>query len=285
MDDQQAKTNQDSQGSLLISRLTKSLILNQCEVYFVPQGSESQDRENYLLYFIKQVPEEETSSENIVEFRIATSQGNHRFVVEGFQKSEIINRYQVEIRFEMDSDHAGDEDELISRVYLQKDAAREIGRFYKIDLDTDFLNIRGHLRDCIVWDFDRMREHNNKPFFDVLLHDYGNASIQIRIDEIDISRPVVLWYSPLVLQPNSSSQSSNCFIATACGTDLDSITTLQEFRDSKLKRSWAGRAFVVNYEKFSPPVAAIIARSPFLSMTIHRGLIKPIVFLLRSQKK
>lgn len=67
------------------------------------------------------------------------------------------------------------------------------------------------------------------------------------------------------------SSSGGCFIATAAyGSYLDPhVVTLRNFRDQVLLTNGAGRAFVRAYYQFSPPAAALIARStPLRTITV-----------------
>jgi len=52
---------------------------------------------------------------------------------------------------------------------------------------------------------------------------------------------------------------------------------LRAFRDNFLLKTWAGRAFVDLYYRFSPPVARVIAKHTALRM-ITRWLLTPLVY-------
>lgn len=77
---------------------------------------------------------------------------------------------------------------------------------------------------------------------------------------------------------------SRCFVATAAygSPDAPDVRILQQFRDSLLLKSVAGRLFTRVYERSSPPLAAGIERSRMLR-TVARGLVvRPAALLARS---
>ena len=69
-----------------------------------------------------------------------------------------------------------------------------------------------------------------------------------------------------------------CFIATATyGTPLaQEISVLRGVRDAYLLDTALGAAFVDTYYRMSPPIADLVARSPFLA-TVVRAVLIPIV--------
>ena len=79
----------------------------------------------------------------------------------------------------------------------------------------------------------------------------------------------------------SGSGGGGCFIATAAyGSYLDPhVQTLREFRDRRLLSNIAGRYFVRIYYRYSPPAAALIARSEFSRRSV-RCLLAPIIFAI-----
>ena len=74
---------------------------------------------------------------------------------------------------------------------------------------------------------------------------------------------------------------SGCFIATAAyGSYLDShVQVLRAFRDKRLITNRPGRYFVRMYYRYSPPVAAFVARSEF-SRRAARCMLTPLIFAI-----
>jgi hypothetical protein len=69
---------------------------------------------------------------------------------------------------------------------------------------------------------------------------------------------------------------TTCFIATAaCGADTVEVSTLRAFRDQYLLVDSRGRALVALYEKLSPPLAAIIAKSQTLREVTRKLIVRP----------
>ena len=69
---------------------------------------------------------------------------------------------------------------------------------------------------------------------------------------------------------------SRCFIATAAtGPDSPEVATLRAYRDQRLRNHRAGRAFVAGYERISPPLADVIAGSPFLRARVRSLVVRP----------
>ncbi|HET6464633.1 MAG TPA: SBBP repeat-containing protein, partial [Nitrospiria bacterium] len=77
----------------------------------------------------------------------------------------------------------------------------------------------------------------------------------------------------------SESSGGNCFIATAAyGSYLDPhVQVLRNFRDRVLETNWAGRLFVRIYYRYSPPVAALIAKHEGLRIAA-RAALTPVVY-------
>jgi hypothetical protein len=75
------------------------------------------------------------------------------------------------------------------------------------------------------------------------------------------------------------SSKSNCFIATAAyGSYLDPhVGALRAFRDRYLMTNRAGRYFVERYYRYSPSLAAVIARHEALR-SVTRWALTPLVF-------
>jgi hypothetical protein len=70
-----------------------------------------------------------------------------------------------------------------------------------------------------------------------------------------------------------------CFIATAAyGSYLDPhVQALRDFRDRHLLTNFAGRAFARMYERYSPPVAGLIAKHKSLRVAT-RAVLTPLVY-------
>lgn len=76
--------------------------------------------------------------------------------------------------------------------------------------------------------------------------------------------------------PPPSPPVTRCFIATAaCGANTVEVSTLRTFRDECLLADWRGRVLVGLYERVSPAIAAIIARSPVLSAITRKLIVSP----------
>ena len=98
-----------------------------------------------------------------------------------------------------------------------------------------------------------------------------NVYLQIRHDEIQA-------VEPRYVSTSSNSNSSNCFIATACSANLEELRTLYIFRDKYLVNFDLGRKFIDFYYTFSPPIAESIRGSAILQLITRWIFIKPIVF-------
>jgi hypothetical protein len=74
-----------------------------------------------------------------------------------------------------------------------------------------------------------------------------------------------------------------CFIATATyGSALASdVVVLQQFRDTRLKKSSFGRRIVSLYERYSPPLADAIAQHPVVRLWVRRWVLSPVVWFVR----
>jgi hypothetical protein len=79
------------------------------------------------------------------------------------------------------------------------------------------------------------------------------------------------------IESGGAPRSSGCFLATAAlGTDeADDVVRLREFRDRVLRRSAAGRAFIAVYQRLSPPMAAVVARSLILRCLVRWTIVLP----------
>jgi len=78
-------------------------------------------------------------------------------------------------------------------------------------------------------------------------------------------------------------QCHGCFIATAAyGTPLhEDIDVLRTFRDEYLMTNQIGRAFTDIYYSTSPPIADLIRDNEGLRTIVRKGLVEPLVYLLR----
>lgn len=82
----------------------------------------------------------------------------------------------------------------------------------------------------------------------------------------------------------SSQQQSNnnCFIATACEADLETLKTFYELRDRILLPSQTGKKFVQLYYRYAPSIASIIKTSSLLQKAILLGFLRPLAAVLRN---
>ena len=78
-------------------------------------------------------------------------------------------------------------------------------------------------------------------------------------------------------------QCHGCFIATAAyGTSLhEDIDVLRDFRDEYLMTNQIGRVFTDIYYSTSPPIADLIRDNEGLRTIVRKGLVEPLVYLLR----
>ncbi len=74
-----------------------------------------------------------------------------------------------------------------------------------------------------------------------------------------------------------------CFIATAaCGSPVSpDVLVLRRFRDTVLRRTRLGCAFISAYEAHSPPVASVLRRSSALRMAVRILIVRPAAQLAR----
>jgi hypothetical protein len=83
-------------------------------------------------------------------------------------------------------------------------------------------------------------------------------------------RPLYYFVSP------PPPPASKCFIATAaCGANTVEVSVLRAFRDECLLVDSRGRAFVAFYERVSPPLAAVIAKSCVLREMAQKLIVAP----------
>jgi hypothetical protein len=85
----------------------------------------------------------------------------------------------------------------------------------------------------------------------------------------------------------NSSNSSNCFIATACYGNIqaEEVIVLRKYRDEVLIKHFLGRLFVTTYYKISPPIAKFIANSNWLKQKIKNLLLSPVVRQIKRNGK
>lgn len=74
-----------------------------------------------------------------------------------------------------------------------------------------------------------------------------------------------------------------CFIATAAygSESAPDVVTLRRFRDVRLACSRAGRSFIALYARFSPQLAAAVARRPTVRRLVQRVILRPAVWLAK----
>jgi hypothetical protein len=96
---------------------------------------------------------------------------------------------------------------------------------------------------------------------------------------------VPLRPTPLAGETASAAQSASsgqCFIATAaCGTDqAEEVVRLRAFRDTVLRKTSYGRALIRIYQRLSPPVARLVARSDLARRLVRRLIVGPAARLV-----
>ena len=77
-----------------------------------------------------------------------------------------------------------------------------------------------------------------------------------------------------------------CFVATAAydSKHAEPVRTLRRYRDSRLRRTPQGRAFIKVYYRYGPYGAAFIRRFPALKPAVRLAL-KPIVAYARKRTR
>lgn len=113
----------------------------------------------------------------------------------------------------------------------------------------------------------------------------GSTQLERRraIENAYYNRPLDWQPSAEPAQPAQAQSSGACFIATAAsgGPHSSEVEALTRFRDEALARTAAGRAFVRQYYRKSPPVAACIHRYPSLKTPVLWCIVRPLSFLAR----
>lgn len=119
-------------------------------------------------------------------------------------------------------------------------------------------------------------DFNNRKYVTL---DFALSSVDIDYDTANNQQadPISIPPTPDCTSGGSGG-SSGCFIATAAyGSALEPhVVALREFRDRVLRQSALGRAFIRYYYRYSPPLAAIIARHESLRV-LARAVLTPIV--------
>ncbi|MES2356565.1 MAG: CFI-box-CTERM domain-containing protein [Pseudomonadota bacterium] len=70
-----------------------------------------------------------------------------------------------------------------------------------------------------------------------------------------------------------------CFIASCAFTvDAPEVRTLRVFRDRFLRKSRIGRAFIINYYRYSPAVVRTMERHS-IAKRLTRACLRPLVFI------
>lgn len=80
---------------------------------------------------------------------------------------------------------------------------------------------------------------------------------------------------------NSGGSGSGCYIATMVYGNYDApeVLVLRQFRDQVLSRSFAGRAFIKTYYKYSPRFVARFKNNLFINSTIKHILDRFVIYL------
>ena len=116
----------------------------------------------------------------------------------------------------------------------------------------------------------------NKNKFVTLTFAVSGADADYAPDDNQVADQLSIPKTPECGYYNSGG--SGCFIATAAyGSALEPhVVALRQFRDEYLRRTALGRAFIRLYYRYSPPVAAAIARHGSLRL-LARVALTPIV--------
>jgi len=126
---------------------------------------------------------------------------------------------------------------------------------------------------------------NSRKVVALAKHVYSGSDEKWRVNYITytIERMSRDWYITEV-DNSPDNPDERCFIATAAyGTPMaKEVRTLREYRDRRLRRSVAGRAFVWTYYRLSPPFAGLISRHESLR-ALARSALKPIVARCRRE--
>jgi hypothetical protein len=129
----------------------------------------------------------------------------------------------------------------------------------KVDYAADSVTIT-----CV--DGDTISSKSHTYCNDVTCYDIENAELDLTFD-----------YN--AFKEYLEGTDEECFIATAAfGSPLASeVVTLRKFRDSVLRTSPLGKAFIILYYKYSPPAARFIQHHEVLR-TVARGALYPMIW-------
>ncbi|MCI0460026.1 MAG: hypothetical protein L0Z62_23995, partial [Gemmataceae bacterium] len=84
----------------------------------------------------------------------------------------------------------------------------------------------------------------------------------------------------------AGSGTGTCFIATAaCGPDAPEVVALRAWRDGWLRRRRGGGALIAAYERFSPFLARLMARSAVLRTIVRRVVVRPAAAVVAQGKR
>ena len=110
--------------------------------------------------------------------------------------------------------------------------------------------------------------------------DYLNNRVSFEVDHLTVFA-LGSFQPPPTTPTEGQAPVSSCFIATAAfgGPQSFSVRVLSTFRDELLIRTELGSSFQKLYYQYSPPIADLIAKSPFLASLVSLLLI-PIVMVV-----
>jgi hypothetical protein len=84
-----------------------------------------------------------------------------------------------------------------------------------------------------------------------------------------------------VLSILKSGGKAKCFIASAaCGPDSVEVRVLRDYRDQVLLNTDLGGLIVRTYERLSPPIASVLARSPKSGRIVRDLVVRPLAWFV-----